>query len=245
MQRRQRHLGRADQEQVVLLDRVDLLARLREQAGALHRRLAHQHRRDHRHEALGRQLVHAPTAPSPAPAAPGRPAGSGTGCPTPARRPRCRSGPGRRGRPASRWSFGSNPKSGFWPWVLMVDRVLLGHAVGGGRVGQVRESAASARGCARVDLGQRALVGRLLGLQLGLAGDRDRGVLALLLGLGDRLGRGVVRGPRSLDGGLQAPALTVQLQECVDQLAGAAARQRFADAVRLGADQLRVDHRPV
>src|SRR5205085_3925200 len=41
---------------------------------------------------------------------------------------------------------------------------------------------------------------------------------------------------------LQAPALTVQLQECIDQLAGAAARKRFADAVRLRADQLRVDH---
>ena len=49
-------------------------------------------------------------------------------------------------------------------------------------------------------------------------------------------------GPCLLHGGLQSPALTVQLQECVDQVAGAAARQRFADAVWLRADQLRVDH---
>ena len=240
VQRCQRHLGRADQEQVVLLDGVGLLARLREHAGALHRRLAHQHRRHHGQEALARQLVHAPlhhrqlqphqVAQQVVEAA------------------------ARHLRGGLDVDQAQSVGAGQLEVILRLepevrllavgadgDRVILGHAVGGGRVGQVRHAQhqlADALG----DLAQGALVGRLLGLQLGLAGDRDRGVLALLLGLGDGLGRGVVRRPCLLHGGLQSPALTVQLQECIDQLAGAAARQRFADAVRLRADQLRVDH---
>ena len=128
-----------------------------------------------------------------------------------------------------------------WPCVLMVTASssdMPSAAVGSGRFGM-----------RSISLRMRSVIsarapssGRLLGLQLGLAGDRDRGVLALLLGLGDRLGRRVVRRACCLDGGLQAAALSVQPQECIDQLAGAAARQRFADAVRLRADQLRVDH---
>ena len=51
----------------------------------------------------------------------------------------------------------------------------------------------------RVGLGQGRLVGRLPLLQLGLAGDLGRGVLAALLRLGDRLGGGVALGAGGLD----------------------------------------------
>ncbi len=53
----------ADQQQLVLGHAVHLLAGLGEEAGALHRRLAHQHRRDSRHEAVLHKLRQPPTAP--------------------------------------------------------------------------------------------------------------------------------------------------------------------------------------
>ena len=57
VQRRQRHLGRAHQVQAVGLDAVDLLHVGGEEAGAVHGFVAHQHRHDHRAEALGGQLL--------------------------------------------------------------------------------------------------------------------------------------------------------------------------------------------
>ena len=45
MVRRERHLGRADEVEVVLLEAVDVLGGLAEEPGALHRRRLHQHRR--------------------------------------------------------------------------------------------------------------------------------------------------------------------------------------------------------
>ena len=53
MQARQRDLGGAGEEELVLLDLVDLLARLGEVAGPLERLFADQHRRHHRLVALG------------------------------------------------------------------------------------------------------------------------------------------------------------------------------------------------
>ena len=59
VQRGQRDLGGADQEQlgIGVRDRVDLLARLREEAAADQRLLAHEHRGHDRREALADELV--------------------------------------------------------------------------------------------------------------------------------------------------------------------------------------------
>ena len=58
MQRGERHLRRADQVEVVLGGRVDVHRVGRQEAGAVHRLLAHEHGRDHRHEPLVGQDVH-------------------------------------------------------------------------------------------------------------------------------------------------------------------------------------------
>ena len=52
MQAGERDLGRAGQVEVVGLERVDVRALGREEAGAVHRLLAHEHRRQHRHVAV-------------------------------------------------------------------------------------------------------------------------------------------------------------------------------------------------
>ncbi len=57
MQRRERHLGGADQVQVVVGQRVDLLLGVGQHAGAVQRLLADEHRRDHRLEPLAAQLL--------------------------------------------------------------------------------------------------------------------------------------------------------------------------------------------
>ena len=57
MERRERHLGRADQVQVVVGRLVDRRAIGREEPGPVHRLLAHQHRRDDRGEARLLQQV--------------------------------------------------------------------------------------------------------------------------------------------------------------------------------------------
>ena len=58
MVRRERHLGRADEVEVLPLDAVDVVGRLAEEAGALHGARPHQRRRDHRGEPGGAGLVH-------------------------------------------------------------------------------------------------------------------------------------------------------------------------------------------
>ena len=54
---RQRHLGGADQVEVVGFEAVHLGSMGAEKAGALHGLRLHQHRRDHRHEAVGQRLA--------------------------------------------------------------------------------------------------------------------------------------------------------------------------------------------
>ena len=60
VQRRQRHLARPRQVQLVLGEPVELLLGVGEHAGAEQRLLAHEHGRDHRLEAVAEQHVHAP-----------------------------------------------------------------------------------------------------------------------------------------------------------------------------------------
>ena len=63
MQRGERDLGGADEEQLVVRRGVDLLLGVRQEAGAVQSPLAHQDRRDHRFEALPGASP-APTAPA-------------------------------------------------------------------------------------------------------------------------------------------------------------------------------------
>ncbi len=58
MQGGQRDLRGADEEQVILGQPVDLLLGVGQHAGPVERRLADQHRRDHRLEALDEELLH-------------------------------------------------------------------------------------------------------------------------------------------------------------------------------------------
>ena len=57
VQRGQRHLGGADQIEVVVGKPIDLLLGVGQEAGAVQRPLAHQHGRDHRLEAVAAQLL--------------------------------------------------------------------------------------------------------------------------------------------------------------------------------------------
>ena len=89
--RRERHLGGADQVEVVLVEVVDVLGGLAEEAGALHRLRADQRRRQHRGEAGGGGLRHRRVAPGPAPAGRRRRSGSRSASRRPWRRARRRS----------------------------------------------------------------------------------------------------------------------------------------------------------
>ena len=60
VQRRQRDLGGADEVQLVLGHVVDLLLGVRQKAGPVQRAFAHEHRRDHRFEAVPAQLLKRP-----------------------------------------------------------------------------------------------------------------------------------------------------------------------------------------
>jgi hypothetical protein len=58
MQRGERHLGRPDQIELVLVGAIDVHGLRRQEPRAVHRLLAHEHRRDHRRESLLREDVH-------------------------------------------------------------------------------------------------------------------------------------------------------------------------------------------
>ena len=75
VQRRKRDLGRARQVELVALDVVDVDVVGREEARAVHRRLADEHRRQHRDEALARRAGRARSGRARAPAARPRPSG--------------------------------------------------------------------------------------------------------------------------------------------------------------------------
>ena len=107
--------------------------------------------------------------------------------------------------------------------------VLLRRAGGRGRVGDVRD-AEHHLADGGFGLRQRRLVGRLLLLQLRLAGDLGCGVLAALLRLGDRLRGCVSIGPRLLDPRQELASAGVDGEELVHVphgLLAAAGERRF------------------
>ena len=126
MQRGERHLARAGQEQLVVGEPVDLLLGVGQQAGAEQRLLAHEHRRHDRLEALLAERRRAPSAPARARAARGRRAGRRS-----ASRPRARPPPCRSARRPARGGPGRPRARARRP------RADLGVGVGGGRVRRV------------------------------------------------------------------------------------------------------------
>ena len=90
----QRHLGGADEEELVPFDLVDHLALAREEAGAVERLLADQHRRDDRGEALAPRPARRRSGSAPARPARGRRAGRRSASRRPRRPSRSRSGRG-------------------------------------------------------------------------------------------------------------------------------------------------------
>ena len=214
MQPRQRDLGGAGEEQLVLGDLVDLVAVAGQEPGPLQRLLADQHRRHHRLVALGRGRARSRSGPGPARAAPGRPSGR-------------RSASRRGGRPAS---MSISPSA--VPMLEVVarlevelgpladlaqhHRVLLAHPVRRVGVGQVRQRQRRA-GRAR-PRPPPAPPCRTRSSPSGpaTAAISLLGVAARLLGLADLLGERLALGLGVLDLGQQLAPAGVEREQLVD-----------------------------
>ena len=147
MQRGQRHLRGADQVEVVVGQPVDLLLGVGQHAGPVQRLLAHQHRRDHRLEALGQRASRARSARAPARAARAARAGRQSASPTAARRAPCRSSrrPARGGRARSRPASPTSRST-----------VSCVRGVGGRQVGQRGQLGVALRAHRRLLVAERA-----------------------------------------------------------------------------------------
>ena len=121
------------------------------------------------------------------------------------------------------------------------DRVLLGHPVwriGIGQVGQSRRQRVSLL----LDIGQLRLQDLQPSCQLTHLRDRLLGLAAGALRRGDRFARLVLSRPSLLDLGEQLATARVEAEQLVDLVGDAAAFKSFLDALRLGPDQLKVEH---
>ena len=238
MQRRERHLGRAHQVQVVLGGLVDVHRVRRQETGAVHRLLTHEHRGDHRDEALLGQDVHGAADQRELDE---REVAEQVDEPRAAR--------------AHRALDVEHAERGAQLHVILrreierrhdvvvaadLHRVLVGEAVGARgvrHVGRAREQRVEVR------LGLRQL--RLELLQLGADG-RDLGDQSLLLVAGrspDRLRGAVLCGPQLLDTlGERTPAL-VGGEELVDDVAEVPPREPGTERVRILTDLFDVEHR--
>ena len=225
MERSQRHLGGADQVQVVVGEAVDLLLGVGQEAGSVQRALADEHRRHHGLESLAaeplerepdeRELEHHEVPEQ-------------VGEPRP-RQPR----PALHVDPVA-GELEVVPAGGAGLPDLVQDGVLRRGVLGG----QVRE-----RGELAVAL---CVHGRLRVAQLAAAGGQRRELLALL---GRRrplaaLGGAVLLGAQLLELGRdRAPAL-IELEHAIDGVRRRVAppAQGRADRVRFASDQLDVEH---
>ena len=111
--RREPDLGRAGEVELVALDLVDVHLVGRQEAGAVHRLLAHEHRRQHGHEALLRRAGRARSGRARARAARRRRCGSRSASRRPSPRAPCRSSRtparGRDGRVTGKSNAGGSP----------------------------------------------------------------------------------------------------------------------------------------
>ena len=186
MERGERHLGGARQVELVLGQRVDLLLGVGQEAGAVQRLLAHEHRRDRPARSPSRRAARAPSARARARAARAGPSGRRSASPPRARPPPCRpgrrAGRGGRGRscPASPTSRSTSSSSG---------------AVGSGGFGTPASSGLQLL-LDLADLGLELL--HLRGHAAHLL-DRGRCVAARALRLGDLVVGGVLTGAQLLE----------------------------------------------
>ena len=230
VQRRERHLARADEEQLVLGERVDLVLGVRQEAGAEERLLADEDGRDDRLEPVSAQQLEHPAderqlEEDEVPAQVGE---------ARAREPR---GLLHLDHPARELQVIARGGDGPRLAALVEDGVLRGR----GRVGQVREPRERILQLG-LDAGQ--LLREALRAARDLAHLRDRlvGRPALALRGGDRVVRGVLLAAQRLELRQdRAPAL-VQLEHAVQAAVVPAARERGADHRRVTAQQLQIEH---
>ena len=236
MERRQRDLRGADQEQLVAGDLVDHLPLAGEEAGAVERALADEHRRDHRHEPLARRPARSRSAPGPARPAPGRPAGRRSASPRPRAAFSISIQP--LARPRSRWSRISNSNSGRSPTSR---KTTASSSVS-------RPAPPAPEGWAASDMSSSRFASTSassassslhLGAHLAHLGDHGLGVLAGALRRRRSIGGAVLPRPPLLDLGQQLPAALVEAQQLVERLGGAAARQRGPRGLGILADARR------
>ena len=232
----QRDLRGAGQVQVVLFQVVEVGLLGGQEPGAVHGPLADQDRRQHGQEPLAGQLVAARTGTAPSRSGRRRRSGRRTGSRTAAPPGPCRSSRAR--EPSSVASLGGKPNCGGSPQVRTTCGVLLVHAVGRGRVGQVRDLASSS--C--------ALAARRAACSCGAASS-SAGELAQL----GELARAPAGRPwttffcsarsdsaRSVSSRQLASAASSSSKSC----GGAAPGQRGPVAVRILPGSLEVDHLP-
>ena len=238
MERRQRDLRGADQEQLVAGDLVDHLPLAGEEAGAEQRALANEHRRDHRNEPLAaeqldreahqRQLDHHQVAQQVGEA---------------------------RARGLARLLH-LDPAVGEPQVEVVADLELELRALADlpqdhgvvlrgpvrslrlGKVGKLGQELVALR----LDLGQLGLELLHLGAHLAHLGDQGLGVLPGALRRRDLIRGAVLPGAPLLDLGKQLPAALVEAQQLVEGLGGAATRQRGPGGLGILADAPKVEH---
>ena len=231
VQRRQRDLARPREVERVVGEPVDLLLRVGQEAGAVERLLAHEHRRDHRLEAVAAQHLQRPAHERQL------------------EQHEVALEVGEAGAGHARARLHVDPRAAQLEVVLRRSRPRLAALVedlvlvGRGRVGRVGQ-----RGELGVELGLHAV--ELLAQRLAARGDRLhrgdrlRGVLARLLGRGDRLRRLVLLRLDPLGLGQQLAPPHVERQHPVQPLGRAVAppRERLAHGRGILPDRLQVEH---
>ncbi|MPM68408.1 hypothetical protein SDC9_115340 [bioreactor metagenome] len=235
----QRHLGGADQVHVVALQPVDVLGRLTEEAGALHRGRLHQGRRDDRREAPVERLAHRQVDQCQLQlgALPGEVVEAGAG--------------------HLRAALHVDRPEDLTQLQVVARGEPLGFEVtrGADRLQHDEVVLAAHRHLRRDDVAQPAqpggegriglLAGRLVLLHLG---GEHLGVLQQLLllrplGPADQLAEVLLLGAQRLEGRDGGPALLVQGEELIDDVRGlSAGLLRGSYTVGVLAQQLRIDH---
>ena len=237
----QRDLGGADQVQVVLLQVVDVVGGLAEEAGALHRGRTHQRRRDHRREAPLGRLRHGQVQQ---------------------RDLQLRAGPGEEveaGAGHLRPTLHVDRGQALGDLDVVLRLESLGGEVARGADGLEHVEVVLAAGRDAVDDQVRELLEQLLEAGSGLVHrdlgrlhlrrellrPRQHGGLLVPLGPGHLLAEVLLLCAQGLEVDDRRAARLVRRDQLVDQFGRFAARRLGApDSVGVGTQQLRVDHEP-
>ena len=241
MQRGQRHLGGAGEEELVLGDLVDLVAVAGQEAGPVERLLAHQHRRHDRLVALGaeqlervadeRELEHHQVAHQVGEARAGGP-GGGLDLDQP------------EGDADLEVVARLEVERRRLPHLAQGDGVLLGSS----RRGRRRPAGSAA--CAAIRSRSASTCASSDCIPFSRPFSSRISAIAASASPPARFASAIAseawfwRGAPALDLRQQLPAAGVEAEQLVHLLGGAAARQRLLHPLGLGPDQLQVEHRP-